>query len=143
MDVGLSIPKDCIRTAKIPLVLAVDDDEDSLVLLACILESFGCYFMTVATAEEALILSEQHPPDLVLLDIVMPEINGIELLFRLKQLLPQREISAIAITGLAREEERLQIQEAGFNDCIIKPYLIEDLERLLRPHLNGKISQKY
>ncbi|MBE9118468.1 response regulator [Lusitaniella coriacea LEGE 07157] len=142
MDVGLSIPNYYARTTETPLVLAVDDDEDSLVLLACILESFGCYFMTVSSAEEALILSQKHPPNLVLLDIVMPKINGIELLCLLKQSLPQRQLSAIAITGLAMEKERKQIQQAGFNDCLTKPYLIEDLERLLLRHLDKKNDLK-
>lgn len=71
-----------------PLVLAVDDDEDSLVLLAGVLEILGWSCVTAGSGEEALARVKLHLPDLILLDIVLPDVNGIDLLPQLRQVHP-------------------------------------------------------
>ncbi|MDY6783383.1 MAG: response regulator [Cyanobacteriota bacterium] len=121
-----------------PLVLAVDDDEDSLVLLAGVLEILGWSCVTAGDGETALAQVKLHRPDLILLDIVLPDVNGLELLSQLKQVCPTHSTIAIAVTGLALAEEREKIQQAGFDDYICKPYLLTDLEALLWKHLKGK-----
>lgn len=122
-----------------PLVLAVDDDEDSLVLLAGVLEILGCACVTAASAGEALLQVKIRQPDLILLDIVLPDMNGIELLPQLKQEYLASSPIAIAVTGLALQEEREQIQKAGFDDYLSKPYLIKDIEKLLHRYLKAKL----
>jgi two-component system cell cycle response regulator DivK len=118
-----------------PQILAVDDDEDNLLLLAHFLESLGCNFLTAGDGEKTLFLAAQHQPDLILLDLVLPEMSGFETLQRLKANSRSRQIPVIAVTGLALAEERQQIQDAGFDDYLCKPYLLSDLEAVLRRHL--------
>jgi CheY-like chemotaxis protein len=124
-----------------PLVLAVDDDEDSLMLLTGVLEILGWAGITAATGEAALAQVKLHRPDLILLDIILPDINGIELLPQLKQIHPTHSMATIAVTGLALAEEQRRIQQAGFDDYICKPYLLKDLEALLWRHLEGKVPE--
>lgn len=139
MDFDLGNTRLETNVSYVPRVLAVDDDEDNLVLLAHVLKSLGCLFTTATTAEVALLIAQADQPDLILLDIVLPKINGFELLHFLKQDPRTCHIPTIAVTGLALAEERELIEKAGFDDYIIKPYLLEDLESRICGYLQGKL----
>ncbi|MBV6623962.1 MAG: response regulator [Rivularia sp. (in: Bacteria)] len=129
-----------------PLVLVVEDNEDNLFLISYILESLGCRVIFPGVASEATVfLAKEHHPDLILLDIVLPDISGIEILQLLRQEPLICDIPAIAVTALATEQNRENIIRAGFNNYIIKPYLVEELEEMVFPYIQGKLnsSSKY
>lgn len=118
-----------------PLVLAVDDNEDNLGLISFTLDLFGFAFISARDGQTTLELAQTHQPDLILLDIMLPDLDGIEVVRRLKQDSRTNSIIIIAVTALAREEDRERILGAGCADYISKPYMVDDLEVLLRQYL--------
>jgi CheY-like chemotaxis protein len=118
-----------------PIILAVDDDEDNLVLLTEVLEPLHCLVMTATHGQTALRLAQAYQPNLILLDIMLPDLNGIEVVYRLKQNQETARTPVIAVTALARLEDRDRLILAGCNDYISKPYILEDLETLIRHYL--------
>lgn len=118
-----------------PIILAVDDDEDNLVLLTEVLEPLNCLVMTATHGQTALRLAQAYQPNLILLDIMLPDLNGIQVVYRLKQNQETAEIPVIAVTALARSEDRDRLILAGCDDYISKPYILEDLEALIRHYL--------
>lgn len=115
-----------------PLVLAVDDDEDNLLLLSYAIELFGCRFMGRSSCQTALSLIEECQPDIILMDILLPEVDGISFVQELRQNIRTCQIPIIAVTALAREEDRETIMLSGFTGYISKPYMLDDLEELIR-----------
>lgn len=120
---------------KQPLVLAVEDDDDNLLLIGYVLEAFGYRFMGQTDSQTALTLVKEHQPDLILLDILLPNVDGIKFVQQLKQDSMTCEIPVIAVTALARSEDRENILLSGFTDYISKPYMLDDLEALIHRHL--------
>ena len=100
----------------------VDDDDDARGLLLHILEAQGATATAVSTAEEALVLIERSPPDVLLSDLSMPNVDGYGLIRRLRTLSPERggRIPAIAVTAFT-EVSRARVIEQGFSDHVSKP----------------------
>lgn len=119
-----------------PLILVVDNDYDNLLLASYVVESLGMAFIFTDKSEECLNLIDKLSPDLVLLDIVMPKISGLELARLIKQDRNIAHIPIIAVTGLTRPKDIKKIMEAGCDSYLCKPYLIEDLEFKLYSCLN-------
>jgi len=119
-----------------PLILAVDDDQDNLLLLSEVLKSMNCTFMTATHGQTAIFLAQDCQPDLILLDVMLPDFNGMEVVQRLRQNQQTNKIPIIAITALARVEDRERLLSAGFDDYISKPYMIDDLEELIGRYLS-------
>lgn len=117
------------------LIMVVEDDDDNLLLLSYAVEAFGCQFIGQPCSEAALATAKERQPDLILLDILMPSVDGIQLLQRLKQNASTRHIPVIAVTALARSEDRQSLLQVGFTDYISKPYMLDDLEALIHRHL--------
>lgn len=118
-----------------PLILAVDDNEDNLLLLAYALEPLGCELLTATDGLTALRTAQVHLPNLILLDILMPCMDGTQVVMQLKKDAKTKTIPVIAVTALARMEDRERLIRAGFNDYLSKPYMIEDIEALVRHYL--------
>jgi PAS domain S-box-containing protein len=104
-------------------VLAVDDEIDARTLIERVLSNSGAQVTTVATAAEALQRVEMEHPDVLVCDIGMPEMNGYELLRRIRALGPDRggRVHAIALTAFARSEDRTRAMMAGFLAHVAKP----------------------
>ncbi|MBW4633968.1 MAG: response regulator [Iphinoe sp. HA4291-MV1] len=122
-----------------PLILAVEDNEDNLLLLSYALELLGCKLICQKDSSTTLLVAKEYQPDLILLDILLPGSSGIDVVRSLKQEPLTNHIAAIAVTALATIEDRERILSAGFNDYISKPYMIEDLEALVYRYLCKKL----
>lgn len=118
-----------------PLILAVDDHEDNLMLLTEVLSPMNCSCITATEGRVALKLAITQQPDLILLDVMLPDFNGVEVVRCLKQNLQTMKIPIIAVTALARQEDRDRLLLAGCDDYISKPYMIDQLEAIIRHHL--------
>jgi len=118
-----------------PLVLAVDDNYDNLELMTQILDLFGCECVGAIDGHTALSAAVDRPPDLIVLDICLPDIDGIELVKRIKQNPELTHIPIVAITALAKAEDRERILKAGCVEYLSKPFNIQDLETIIRHHL--------
>ncbi len=119
-----------------PLVLAVDDNRDNLELLTQILDLFGCDCVGAVDGYSALSAAVDRSPDLIVLDICLPDLDGIELVKRLKQNPELVNIPIVAVTALAKTEDRDRILQAGCVAYLSKPFNIKDLETIIRHHLN-------
>ena len=113
---------------KQPLILIVDDHKDNLLFARYVIESLGMRSAITDNSEKCLKLVKILLPDLILLDIVMPGLSGIEITRIIRQDSQTCHIPIIAVTGLTRPKDTSKIIEVGFNDYLIKPYLIEELE---------------
>jgi signal transduction histidine kinase/CheY-like chemotaxis protein len=103
-------------------VLIVDDQEDARRLIARVLEDCRAEVLTAGSAAEALPLFETAVPDVLITDIGMPEIDGFELLRRVRALSGARgKVPAIALTAFARPEDRTRALRAGFLAHVAKP----------------------
>ncbi|WP_339384394.1 response regulator [Microcoleus sp. LEGE 07076] len=119
-----------------PLVLAVDDNHDNLELLTQILDLFGCEFVGAVDGYSALAAAVDRLPDLIVLDICLPDIDGIELVKRIKQNPDLIHIPIVAVTALAKAEDRDRILQAGCTAYLSKPFNIKDLETIINYQLN-------
>jgi len=122
---------------KRPLVLAVDDNHDNLELLTQILDLFGCECVGAVDGYAAISAAVDRPPDLIVLDICLPDIDGIEVVKRIQQNPELRHIPIVAVTALAKAEDRDRILKAGCVEYLSKPFNIKDLEMVIRQHLNS------
>ncbi|MBD1859745.1 MULTISPECIES: response regulator [Leptolyngbya] len=119
-----------------PIVLAVDDSIDNLTLMECQLEAVtSCAIVTATTGQAALQLAQHQLPDLILLDILLPDLSGIEVTRQLRQSALTAKIPIVALTALARDEDRDRILSAGCNDYLSKPYDLDDLFEVVTRHL--------
>jgi two-component system, cell cycle response regulator DivK len=117
------------------LILAVDGNEDNLILITYFLESFDYQLITAKNGKEALSLAREYLPNLILLEIVLPDIDGFEVVAKLKQNVITSQIPIIAVTGLARKEDREQIFRSGCDAYLSKPYLLNDLADTISNYL--------
>jgi CheY-like chemotaxis protein len=124
---------------KLPLVLAVDDNRDNLDLLVQILDLWGCECVATSDGYAALLAASDRTPDLIILDICLPDIDGIELVNRIKGDPKLANIPIVAITALAKTEDRDRILLAGCAAYLSKPFNLDDLERIMRDRLNLKL----
>lgn len=120
------------------LILSVDDREDSLLLNNLIIESLGYSSITASNGTTALRLAQLYQPSLILLDIALPDIDGLEVLHHLKQNSLTSAIPVIAVTAMAMKAQRKQILAAGFDNYLSKPYMLEDFENIICNYLNYK-----
>jgi CheY-like chemotaxis protein len=104
-------------------ILAVDDDGDALALLREILETTGATVTTADSGEHALESIEHTTPDMLVADLAMPQMNGFELIDRLRQSEHReiREMPAAALTAYARSEDRARALRSGFQIHLTKP----------------------
>lgn len=116
-------------------VLVVDDNDRNLMVLQSILERASIPCKTTPSGQEALLLAMQAPPSLVLLDIMMPEMDGITVCKRLKEIEYTRDIPVIFISALTSKEDVLLGFEAGGVDYITKPFHKEEVLARVKAHL--------
>ena len=117
-------------------ILVVDDNKDSADSLKMLLRLKGNDIRTAYDGLEAVDVAETFRPELVLLDIGLPKLNGYEVARRIRQQSWGREVILVALTGWGQEEDRRRSQEAGFNAHMVKPVDLEELHALLaRPEV--------
>ena len=109
----------------------MDDNADAAESLAALLQLDGHEVQAVQSSTEALARMESFKPDIALLDIGLPEMNGYELLRRLRAQPALRSIRYIAITGYGQAEDRERVRNAGFESHLVKPVSMPALTRAL------------
>jgi PAS domain S-box-containing protein len=117
-------------------VLVVDDNPGSLKLLTDILSEKGYHVRPTSSGKLALRSAEAQPPDLILLDIIMPEIDGYEVCHKLKQNDVTKDIPVIFISSLEDATDKVRGFEAGGVDFVSKPYQKEEVLARVHTHLS-------
>lgn len=130
------------KNSNVPIILVVEDDEDNLLFISQTLILLNYNFITANTGKDALHLATKYEIDLVILDLVLPDINGFEIISLLRQDKLAKNMPIIAISALARKQEIDRAFEAGCDDYLSKPYLIEDLEQKIRRYLASFFLKK-
>lgn len=119
------------------LALIVDDNALNLKLLRDVLRFEGYRTSEAATAESALALAAAEPPDVVLMDVSLPDLSGIEALRRLRAVPATRTTPVLVVTASAMVGDRERLLAAGFDDYLAKPVkvreLVERVRRLCEP----------
>jgi DNA-binding response OmpR family regulator len=110
-----------------PVVLAADDDEDILSLVAFRLERSGYTVIQARDGQEALELALAEKPDLAVLDVMMPKLDGFELTRRLRAEASTNRMPIILLTARAQDADVAQGFEAGADDYIRKPFSPQEL----------------
>jgi two-component system cell cycle response regulator DivK len=114
------------------LILIVEDNEKSRRLLRDILGAKGYQTIESDTAEEGILLAKESLPALVLMDIQLPGINGMEARMQLKADPATQHIPVVAVTASAMLHDRFDIENAGFDAFQSKPIDINEILKLVR-----------
>jgi two-component system phosphate regulon response regulator PhoB len=124
-----------------PSVLVVDDEEDLLELVRYNLTREGYRVTCVATGEEALKAARKQPPDLIVLDLMLPAVDGLEVCRRLKSDSKTRDIPIIMLTAKSEEGDMVAGLERGADDYISKPFSPRVLTARVKALLRRRESQ--
>jgi PAS domain S-box-containing protein len=117
-------------------ILVVDDNQDAAQSLAMLLRLYGNDVRTAHDGRLALEVAAAYRPDVVLLDIGLPGLDGLEVCRRLRRQLKENQPLIVAMTGYGQEEDRRRSEEAGFDAHMVKPADLQALQDLLsRPEL--------
>lgn len=118
-------------------ILLVEDNEDNLVVYRTILEHVGYHVIEARDGEEGVNRAREHLPDLILMDISIPKIDGWEATQRLKSEDATRGIPIVALTAHALEEDRQKAVQAGCDGYLAKPVeprrVVQEVERFVGP----------
>ena len=102
-------------------ILVVDDEPENVELLEVVLASGGFLVVTAASGDEALAAVAQQPFDLILLDIMMPDMDGYQVVAKIKGSLATKNIPVMMVSALGDSEARALAQSAGADDFLTKP----------------------
>jgi CheY-like chemotaxis protein len=125
-------PAPAAKTAKSKRILVVDDSRDQAQSLGLLLKLLGHDVRTDYDGATALETAKQFKPDIVLLDIGLPKMNGYEVARRIREIPALKNVLLVAQTGWGQEEHRRRSIEAGFDHHFVKPVSIESLEEILQ-----------
>ncbi len=112
-------------------VLVVDDNMDVAAALNVLVKSLGHETCVVHDGVAALKMAVEFRPDVVLLDVGMPGLDGYEVARRLNALKPERAFRIVALTGWGQEADRTKSREAGFDLHLLKPVNVDELVQAL------------
>lgn len=120
-------------------ILVVDDMPENAMILRSFLAPLGYQVGSATRGEDALRMVDQDPPDVILLDIVMPGMNGFEVCRRLKDNPATQHIPVVIITGMADKETNVKAVECGADDFLIKPFDRILLEARIKTSIKTKM----
>ena len=119
------------------VILVVEDNERNLKLLRDVLEYAGYDVRVARTAEDGITLAVSEPPDLVLMDLQLPGIDGMEALRRLRESPRTADIPVVAVTAQAMKQDRERALAASFNGYVEKPISVRAFTDQVRGFLSG------
>ena len=120
------------------LILIIEDNEKNMKLVRDVLQVKGYTTLEAVTAEDGIKLAMEHKPDLVLMDIHLPGMNGIEALGVLRANSATASIPVIAVTASVMQQDRKLITDAGFDAYVGKPINLKEFLDAVRDALEVK-----
>ena len=123
------------------LILIVEDNEKNLKLVRDVLKVKGYETLEAGTAEQGIEIATEHKPDLILMDIQLPGMNGIEALKVLRAQPVTAAIPVIAVTASVMQQDRNQITQAGFDGYIGKPLNLKEFLEAVRSMLEKRAHE--
>jgi PAS domain S-box-containing protein len=126
-----STAKNMKRIASSRRVLVVDDNIDAAEAMSVLFQTLGHEVRTAYSGSEALVIAQEFEPDVVFLDIGLPDINGHDVAARLRREPSGKELMLVALTGWGQEQDRQRSAAAGFDHHFVKPVDLDALEALM------------
>ena len=120
-------------------ILVVEDNEKNMKLFRDVLQAKGYRTLEATTGGRAVELAIEHGPDLVLMDIQLPDIDGVEALARLRADERTAAIPVLALTAQAMDGDRERFLAAGFDGYLSKPVDIDELVATVKQHCDGRV----
>jgi CheY-like chemotaxis protein len=127
-------PADSVDNGEGPLVLLVEDNESNTQMLASYLGAKGYRMLLAQNGYEAIQLNQEHRPNIILMDIQMPEMDGLEAIQHIRQG-AHSEVPILALTALAMTGDRTRCLAAGANDYLSKPVKLKELNLVIQQWL--------
>lgn len=121
-------------------ILVVEDDEDILQLLTFTLESAGFEVRAAGTGKDGLELAQKHKPGLVLLDLMLPGMSGLDVCRELKRQPQTEDVPVIMLTARSEEVDRIVGLELGADDYVVKPFSPRELVLRIRAVLKRTVG---
>ena len=121
----------------VPQILVVEDNEKNMKLFRDVLLATGYRTLEATTGGQAVELATTHSPDLVLMDIQLPDIGGVEALGRLRADARTASVPVVALTAQAMEGDRERFLAAGFDGYLSKPVNVTDLIATVKRYCEG------
>ena len=135
LPLAVEVHQDAQLAAAAPVrprrILVVDDNEDGAAMLAALLRSDGHEVINSLSGSEAVEIAASSRPDVLLLDIGLPGMDGYEVASRIRTMITDGTPHLVAITGYGRDEDRERTRAAGFAAHLVKPVTFEALRRML------------
>jgi CheY-like chemotaxis protein len=123
-----------------PDILVVDDYVDALEVWAIMLDAEGFNVRTAATGPDALAAVRARVPDLIVMDLVLPGLSGLDVARELRRQQETRKVPLIAVTGCTTDADRDRAHESGFSSVLVKPcpppLLVDEIRKLLGQAIN-------
>jgi two-component system, cell cycle response regulator DivK len=119
-------------------ILVVEDNERNMKLFRDVLSAMGYRTLEATSGGEAVEMAAEHAPDLVLMDIQMPDIDGVEALRRLRADARTASLRVLAVTAQAMQGDREHFLAAGFDGYLSKPVNVQELLGTVRRYCDGR-----
>ena len=116
-------------------ILVVDDEQDIVETLKFVIEAKGYICLCAYDGEEGLMLAKEEMPDLIILDVMMPKINGFKISRLLKYDNKYKDIPILMVTARSQDEDKLIGEETGADEYITKPFEIDDVMQRIDKYL--------
>lgn len=137
---GARAHADAARSAGEPLVLVVEDHDDTLFLLTYLLGMHGCRVRVAKDGDEAVRMAEAERPDLVLMDISLPRLDGLSAARRMREFERLKATPIVFLSGHAEASFRAQALAEGGNDYLVKPFTVRQIERIVRRFVGESVT---
>jgi two-component system cell cycle response regulator DivK len=124
------------------LILIVEDNEKNMKLARDVLQFRGFRTLEATTAEDGIVLAQEHQPDIILMDIQLPGMDGVAALERLRADDRTAPIPVIALTAFAMQDDQRRLLGAGFDGYVVKPISIRELPEQVRACLKASRAPK-
>ena len=121
-------------------ILVVEDNAMNMKLFRDVLVAKGYRALEATTGGEAIALATEHAPDLVLMDIQLPDLDGVEALRRLRTDARTAAIPVLAVTAQAMGGDRERFLAEGFDGYVSKPVNVRELLGIVRQHCEGRLG---
>jgi len=121
-DTSLSLPRK---------IMVVDDNFDAAQSMAALIGLEGHEVQTAYNGKDALLLAQAFRPEVMLIDLCMPDVDGYQVAQRLKDHAWGRQITLVALTGWGQPEDRLHAQTLGFTHYLVKPVALKEVHALI------------
>ena len=121
-------------------VLVVEDNERNLKLVRDVLQYAGYEIIEASTGEEGVELAQSRSPDVILMDLQLPDIDGMEALRRIRKSPVTADVPVVAVTAFAMQDDRARVFDAGFDGYLEKPLSVRELPAQVEQFLTARRS---